>query len=494
MTSEAPQSTFLKIKKTFEAKVRRGLKKSVYETGAAPLIVGFSGGADSTALLLSLKSILPKSQHLCAVHIEHGLRGGLSKKDAEHTEHVCLRYDIDFRCEHIHVSRIAQMGLEGAARESRRSAFLAIAKEIGADTIALAHNRDDQAETVLMRLFEGAGVRGITGMKWRTPLSSKGEDGLHIIRPLLDLSRTEILAYLEAQDISWVEDETNEDENRLRNRIRKKIIPVIQDYIGDTAISGIAKSAEISAPLISLLDEMIKDLDAKFIHENDGKLIVFPLREVKELTQSLRVGLWSSVFNRLRDELLSHGRRHALRRWTRDLDRLAMGNKPSGVLSLPGGLVAKREYDRLFFGHFHCDSKRLEEKKLRVPGKTVHHSLGLAIEASCDFTHRPNGAWEACLDVEKLGVNACIRTRRDGDRFHPMGRTKAKKLKEYFIEKKIPRSLRNKIPLLAVGDRVAWIIGHQVSAEYMLHDKEKRGVTLKAFSEKDSAKPLSSLD
>ena len=121
--------------------------------------------------------------------------------------------------------------LKGAARESRRSAFLTIAKEMDADTLALAHNRDDQAETVLMRLFEGAGVRGISGMKWRTPLSFKGEGRLCIIRPMLNVSRAEILEYLEVQGVSWVEDETNEDENRLRNRIRKNIIPAIQGHI-----------------------------------------------------------------------------------------------------------------------------------------------------------------------------------------------------------------------------------------------------------------------
>ena len=493
MASDTSQTSSLKIKRTFEAGVRKGLKKSAYVAKSAPLMVGFSGGADSTALLLAVKSILPESQLLCAVHIEHGLRGDLSKKDAEHAAQVCLQHDIVFRCEQVHVSRIAQLGLEGAARESRRSAFLAIAKETGADTIALAHNRDDQAETVLMRLFEGAGVRGIAGMKWRTPLSSKGEDGFHIIRPLLDLSRAEILEYLEMQGVSWIEDETNTDENRLRNRIRKNIIPVIQENIGDAAIRGIAKSAEISAPLVSLVDEMSRDLILKFIREDNGELVVSPLVAVKELAPSLRAEVWRTALAMLRDEPPAQAGRRALRKWIEGLDRLAMGDKPSGVLSLPGDFEARKEYDRLIFGSPLIDSKLLEEKKLRVPGKTVHHSLGLAIEASCDFAHRPNGAWEVCLDEEKLGVNACIRTRRDGDRFHPLGRTKAKKLKDYLIKRKIPKSLRNRIPLLAVGDKVAWIIGHQVSAEFVLDGDEKRGVALKALLESEDSKLFSSL-
>ena len=493
MTPDASHQIFLKTKKKFEAKVRKGLKKSAYQVGTAPLLVGFSGGADSTALLLSLKSLLPESQPMCAVHVEHGLRGDLSEKDAEHTEHVCHRYGIDYRYERIQVSRIPQLGLEGAARESRRAVFLAIAQELGAGILALAHNMDDQAETVLMRLFEGAGVRGISGMKWRVPISSNRKDGLHIIRPLLDVSRTEILEYLEAQDISWVEDETNVDESRLRNRIRKRIIPIIREHAGDAAISGIAKSAEISAPLVSLLDEMSRELIAKYIRVENGKLVVSPLGEVKVLVQTLRAEVWSTVLAMLIDESPTRAGRRPLRNWIEDLDNLALAENPSSVLSLPNGLEARREYDRLICGAPDFDSKLLEEKRLRIPGKTVHHSLGLKIEASYDLSNHPEGAWEARFDVETLGGNACIRTRRDGDRFHPLGRKKAKKLKDYFIEQKIPKSLRNRIPLLAVGDKVAWIIGQKVSAEFLLDGNEKRGIVLKAMLENQDSNLLSSL-
>lgn len=493
MSSDAPQSTPLKIKKTFEAKVRRGLKKSLFRVDAAPLIVGFSGGADSTALLLSLKSILPESQRLCAIHIDHGLRGARSKKDAEHAEQLCLRHNIDFHCEHVHVSRIAQLGLEGAARESRRSAFLAIAEKLGAETLALAHNRDDQVETVLMRLFEGAGVRGIAGIKWRTPFSSNGGDGLCIIRPLLDVPRSEILEYLETRGISWVEDETNADEKRLRNRIRKKIVPAIREHMGESAIRGIARSGEISAPFISYMDEVSKDLISKFMHEVNGKRIVYPLPGVKELPQALRAELWRSALELLSVESPIHARRHALGKWIEDLDRLVMGENPSGVMSLSNGLEARREYDRLIFGFSQIDSKLPEEKKLRVPGKTVHSSLCLEIDASYNVVHDPKGAWTVCLDMEKLGENACIRTRRDGDRFHPIGRQKAKKLKDYFIEQKIPKPLRDRMPLLAVGNKVAWIVGHQVSAEFVFDGNQKKGIILKAMLENDDRKLLSSL-
>ena len=474
--------------------MRKGLERCGYKAGPAPLLVGFSGGADSTALLLSLESLLPEPRSLCAVHVEHGLRGEASEKDAEHAGSLCRRRRIPFRCERVRVSRTARRGLEAAAREARRSAFRDVAEEMGANTLALAHNKDDQAETVLMRLFEGAGVRGVSGIRRRTPLSSKRQEALCVIRPLLDASRAEILAYLEARGVSWIEDETNEDENLLRNRIRRKIMPAIRESLGDAAVSGIARSAEISTPLASLVDEMTADAGAGFVCEDDGELAVFPLRKMKKLPRAIRAGVWRATIERLEDGRPARSRRRPLGRWIESLDALATGENPSGALSLPGGLEARREYDRLVFGRRWLDSTLLEEQALRIPGKTLHRSLGLEVNASLDAARHSRGLWEARLDAKKLGANARVRTRRDGDRFHPLGRKKERKLKDYFIEQKIPKPLRNRIPLLAVEERVAWIIGHRVSAEFASGGNAERGVALKALLRNEAAKPARPLN
>ncbi len=492
MTSDIARAASSRITRAFESGVRKGLEKCGYEAGPAPLLIGFSGGADSTALLLSLKSLLAESRPLRAVHVEHGLRGAASRKDAERAGELCRRIRVPFRCERVRVPRAPRRGLEAAAREARRAAFLAVARETGADVLALAHNRDDQAETVLMRLFEGAGARGVSGIRWRTPLSSKEDDAPCVIRPLLDAPRAEILEYLEARGVSWVEDETNEDESRLRNRLRGKILPAIREHLGEAAVGGIARSAEISAPLASFVDEMTADAAGRFIRENDGELAVFPLGEVGRLPRALRAGVWRAAIEGL--EGGSRGRRRALRKWIEALDALATGENPSGALSLPDGLGARREYDRLIFGPLPSDSELPEERALRIPGKTLHRSLGVEIEAFPGFAHSCEGLWEARLDAEKLGANACVRTRRGGDRFHPPGRRKERKLKDYLIERKTPKRLRNRIPLLAVENRVAWIIGHGVSAEFGSEGGAGgRGVVLKARSEGGGKPPDSAI-
>ncbi len=446
--------------------MRKGLAKSAYAPTSAPLLVGFSGGADSTALLLALESLLPDARMLCAVHVEHGLRGDASKRDAEHAEEVCRRYGVDFHCARVRVSQAARWGIEAAARESRRAAFLSVAREKGADTLALAHHRDDQAETVLMRLFEGAGAGGVAGMRWRTPLSSKesGEGRLHVIRPLLGVSRAEIVEYLDARGASWVEDETNEDESRLRNRIRRHVVPAIREHLGDAALEGITRSAEIVAALACFLDEESADAGAAFIREEEDGLVVSPLSGLRARAQVVRAGVWRVVLERLLED--APPRRRALGRWIEALDGLANGKNPSGVLHLPGGCEARREYDKMLFGPALAGVRTCEEQELRVPGKTLHRALGVEVEATLGGAGGAEGAWEACLDAEKVGGGARVRARRAGDRFRPPGRRGERKLKDYLIERKIPKALRDRIPLLAVGEKVAWILGEGVSAEF----------------------------
>lgn len=492
MTSDIARASSSRTAKAFEAKVRKGLEKCGYEASPAPLLIGFSGGADSTALLLSLESLLAESRPLRAVHVEHGLRGASSRRDAERAGALCRRLRVRFRCERVRVPQAGGRGLEAAAREARRAAFLAVARETGADALALAHNRDDQAETVLMRLFEGAGARGVSGIRWRTPLSSKEEDAPCVIRPLLDAPRAEILEYLEARGVSWVEDETNADESRLRNRLRGKIMPAIREHLGEAAVAGIARSAEISAPLASLVDEMAADAAERFIHGSGGELSVFPLAKARKLPRALRAGVWRAALGRMEIGASVRVRRRALRKWIESLDALATGENPSGALSLPDGLGARREYDRLIFGPLPSDSELPEERPLRIPGKTLHRSLGVEIEAFPGFARPCEGLWEARLDADKLGAGACVRTRRDGDRFHPPGRKKERKLKDYLIARKMPKRLRNRIPLLAVENRVAWIIGHGVSAEFGSAGSAGRGVVLKARLE-GGGKPPDSL-
>lgn len=477
-----PPSWKTRTKKAFESRVRAGLRGASHEATPAPLLVGFSGGADSTALLLSVQAVLRESQPLRAVHVEHGLRGRASERDARHAESVCREFGVDFCCKRVRVPQQARWGLEGAARESRRAAFLEVARETGACALALAHTRDDQAETVLMRLFEGAGARGMAGMGRRTPLASQEGGGLRIIRPLLDLSRAEILEYLEARGVSWVEDETNRDETRLRNRIRRSVIPAIREHLGYAAVRGIAKSAEISAPLASLVDAMAADAGARLIQETDGEVVVSPLREVENLNRAVRAGVWRAALEALGCASPARPRRRALRRWIEGLDRLAKGRgNPSGTLSLPDGMEARREYDRLLLGRARVDARWTEERRLRIPGRTAHRALGLAIEASRGGAHRPElSLWEARLDPEKLGADARIRTRRDGDRFHPPGREKERKLKDYLMEQKIPKPMRHRLPLLAVREKVAWIIGHRVSAEFACGPQARGGVVLQA--------------
>ena len=247
MPGDNPAKRSSETVRRFEAKVRKGCRRCGLEEWRGPILVGFSGGADSTALLISLKSIFsgrgrwPSS--LIAVHVHHGIRPGSADRDAAHAQSFCAARDIPFRLVPVSVDEGGR-GIEEAARNARRAAFLKAAGEEGARAVALAHTLDDQAETVLMRLFEGAGPKGLAGIRPSAPLEGGGADpplgadpprgadpplgaepgasegqGVTVVRPFLEISKDELLAYLGARGAEWVEDETNADES-LRPHLR----------------------------------------------------------------------------------------------------------------------------------------------------------------------------------------------------------------------------------------------------------------------------------
>ena len=442
----------------FEAKAGEGARACGLDKESAPLLVGFSGGADSTALLLWLAA--SSSRPLIAVHVQHGLRGARAERDARHAARLCRGRGIPFRLVRVRVARRSARGLEAAAREARRKALLAAAKKAGARAVALAHTLDDQAETVLMRLFEGSGPAGLAGMRPSSPL--KEGEGVSILRPLLRVRREEARAYLRALKVKWVEDETNRDEGRLRNRLRRRLWPLIERALGPSAAEGAARSAELLGAAREALDASVKQARA-------------------ELLQALRAGLWRAALEGARGGVPSKGR-SPLGRHLEALDRLALEGGPSAGLDLPGGLQARRGYDSLAIGpRAEAAPAARPEVPLKTPGKTVHPELGIVLQALARRSPvRAGDRLATLLDADRLGEGAVLRARREGDRFHPAGAPGGRKLKEYFIDRKVPREERDRVPLLAVGGEVAWVVGHQASEKFKARPDSKRLISLRA--------------
>ncbi|MBT3350295.1 MAG: tRNA lysidine(34) synthetase TilS [Nitrospinaceae bacterium] len=473
----APERQSFEIIRNFEAKVRKGCIHCGMESVKGPLLVGFSGGADSTALLLSLYSIMADSgkwpDSLTAVHIEHGIRPGASECDARQAKKLCLSRGIPFVHISVNVDENGAHGLEDAARRARRGAFLEAAKDKGARAIALAHTQDDQAETVLMRLFEGAGPKGISGILPRAPLvleprasNEQSGKGVVILRPLLDITRAEVEAYLETQGVLWVEDDSNADESRLRNLIRRKIVPIIRDNMGEGVVGRISGSASHVRETTEALAAAVKDAKEVFFSEKGGTLCISPLTGLILLPTAVRADLWADALERV---FPVRNRRWALKKIIESLEHLALTAGPSASIDLADGMKAWRRYDDIYIGlNMLQEPPSVDVVSFAMSGLTRHLGLGCEIEAIIyeEDSLPSGGPLMAFLDPDLLSGEVVLRNRRPGDRFHPLGSSGEKKLKDFFIDRKVPRPERDDVPVLAAGNEIIWVVGHLVSEKY----------------------------
>lgn len=475
----------------FEEKIRKRCLACRLDAWGVPLLAGFSGGGDSTALLLSLTEIFRKDHPesplpYLAVHVHHGLRGASGDRDAAHAEAFCRERDIPFRCVRVEVDAAGGSGLEAAARKVRREIWAEVAGEMGARAILLAHTRDDQAETVLMRLFEGSGLRGLSGMQAIVPLSeSYPAEGaaLTILRPMLSISRQEIRGYLAAQGAEWVEDETNADEGRLRNLLRNRVIPSLEDALGMDVRERIAASAHHLGQAAGFLEATAGAASEKYLFETSDALTIRPLSEVRAMPQALRAALWQIALGRVLSGEAG-GKRRPLERLLEGIDRLVLEGGPSASMDLPGGAVARRVYDELVFGALpHSEFFSGEEIPLACPGRTYHAGLGMSVEAKVFSGSSAGGCLgeppaAVLLDADRLPAPWVVRNRREGDRFRPEGAQKPRKLKEYFIGKKIPRAERDAVPLVVAGGEVAWVVGHDISESFRCREETQNYLRL----------------
>jgi len=415
------------------------------------VLVAVSGGVDSMVLLLILRS-LPLELKLHVFHLNHGLRPE-AEEEARLVAGVCKNWALPCLVERVELPKSAKGGsVQSRARRVRYRLLAKAAREAGADKIALGHQANDQVETVLMRFLTGAGPEGLSGIP---PVRGR------YIRPLLEVGREEILAYAREKNLVWAEDASNRKTIYLRNRIRHRLIPyLLREYQ-----PRLEERLQETAFVLREWTEFMADAVAKTLEEwqvDPGKeCFAVPV----ERWLSLPVGLRRAVFRRLFFCAARAGARPEFKHSEAVLHLLAGENGKRIIL--PGEVECKKENNLLFIG------PRQEKKKtaafryrLTIPGRTVlPGERGLVETAWVPRSAVPED-WqriscrEVFLDREKIVSLLYLRTRRPGDRFHPLGLDGSKKLKDFFIDGKIPRPQRDEILLLVDGkDRILWVAG-----------------------------------
>lgn len=381
------------------------------------ICVALSGGVDSV-VLLHLFSSLP---NLSAVHVEHGIRGEASISDLHFCERLCKEWNIPLRVERRDVPALREgEGIEEAARRVRYEIFRSILKRGEADFIATAHHRDDVAETILFRLARGTSLSGM-----RTIVEGGG-----ILRPLLSVSREEILRYAERFSLPFVSDSTNFDERFLRNYIRRTVLPAFEK------IHPNAKAHLLSFAEVCKRDDLfLFDLAKKEVRIEDGE---------KSFSAHLPLPLFDRAALFCMD-----AEKDFTANSVREIEKLI--SLPSGKkICLKKGQMACREYDRIVF---YYPSEKLKEAPFQ------------------EEALKKSGTLRADLDCFPKGC--VVRGRREGDFFIPCG-GKRKSLKKFFTDRKISARRQEKIPLVANGSEILAIFGVEISDKVKLTAKTVR--------------------
>ncbi|MCM0083429.1 tRNA lysidine(34) synthetase TilS [Geomonas sp. Red32] len=416
------------------------------------VIVAVSGGADSVALLDILVHLEIEGLTLVVAHLNHSLRGAASDGDEEFVASLASRYQLPFVTRRVDVAALARDGrlsLEDAGRAARYAFFELTANERNADAIALAHHRDDQAETVLIRLLRGSGGAGLSAM---SPVRGK------LRRPLLKVSRKELENYLKLRGLTWRTDESNADTAILRNSIRHQLIPQLERY-NPKVSERLAATAEILSGDEELLEQVAAAAFARLV-ECSPAAVRLPLGLLLREPRGLRLRLYRLALHELRGDLRRISFAHL-----EAVDHLASGERPSARLKLPGDCVVSRGYDSLSFsGQWRAPAGNWQ---LVVSGEGRHTlpvDSALVVERiPCPEKLDSGSRLVAFIDPEAAPFPWTVRNFRPGDRFTPLGMTGEQKVKDLFINEKIPLGERSRVPLIESAGRIIWVAGIRVS-------------------------------
>lgn len=451
------------------------------------IIAGLSGGADSVCLLLVLKDLQATIDfELTAVHVEHGIRGGESLRDAAFAEKFCREQQIPFLMFSVDAPKKAgesHQTLEEAARELRYDCFNQACRSCGGNKIAVAHHGDDCAETMLFHLSRGTGIRGLCGI---SPVRdgavepAAGEISYPVIRPLLGVVRGEIEQFLMERGQTYCTDSTNDDTSLTRNRIRSKILPELSD-INPQTVQHMVRTAGYLEEICDFLDTAAWEAGKEWVICSYERERIQEIRISAEGFTGLHPVLQKNLIHRLLGEIA--GSRRDITALHIDAVCSLFKTGVGKSLSLPYGILAKKEYDVVAL--LRQENMRglreknvIEEKTLPIPGETVWndclHIRTEIFQYDGKIEKIPQKTYTKWFDYDKIKNTVQLRTRRPGDFFQVDESGGHKKLKNFLIDAKVPQEQRNKIPLLAEGSHILWAVGYRISEAYKVTQKTKR--------------------
>jgi tRNA(Ile)-lysidine synthase len=483
------------------------------------IAVAVSGGGDSVALLRILVKIRSElGVALAVAHFDHALRGAESDRDARFVEELARTSHLELFAERADLAAEAKLNgwnLEDAARRLRYAFFQGLVACGKASRVAVAHTADDQAETVLAHIMRGTGPTGLAGIYPATET---------VVRPLLRTRRRDLRSYLEEIQQTWCEDSTNQDEKRLRSRIRAQLLPKVELDFSPRIVEHLSELARLSREDVQFWDALVEERCRTLVRTErigEGENLVLsvrdlldPFRESPELAtatgrrRASHAQPWLALTERIVRRLyqdLKGDRRQLTSRHVDQVIRLARNSISGRAVVLPGGIRVERRFEHLVLSAGTDPSAGAKETKSQpnayqycvdletidqsCPSSTAGTRLAVVDvpEIGVRFrlkridwakTQRDTKGENPVLDANSLSAPLILRSWRPGDAYTPHGRSQPKKLKQMFVAARIPSEARLRWPVLESAGRVVWARGMPAADAFCASDRTLVGVVI----------------
>lgn len=485
--------------------------------------VGVSGGADSVSLLLLLEDLRDDlGVVLKVVHLNHGLRGKESEADEAFVAELACAHSVEFLCAREDVSTNARAegwNLEDAGRRIRRKFFSKLVNQGKVDRVAVAHTADDQAETVLAHILRGSGPAGLAGIYPVAP---------PIVRPLLGIRRSELRAYLQQRNQPWREDRTNRDLTRQRARVRHELLPLLASHFSEHVVSHLRDLADVlraeEAVWSLWTEERLRSL-----FKESGEGFSVPARDLsfpaaglswlppgearrepgtenhtpREANRALARRLVRRVLTQMAEGRGEFGLRHV-----DGVLRFAKSAAGGHELHLPGGIVVIRNFEDLLFRHRSAGKENSRGKaalafagayayELELPtegvGSVSIPEIGLCVRLKLiDWPRAPRDTMNKgfAVDARRLQKPLILRNWRPGDALRPPGRSRPRKLKEFFRSARVPARERPSWPVLTSAGELVWARGFPPAEEFSAGPATQKALVIEAESMESPANGL----
>lgn len=440
------------------------------------VVVGVSGGPDSVALLHALNYLRGELEiSLHVAHLNHMLRGTDADADAEFVSGLAGYYGLPVTLERFDVSayrKATRLSSQVAAREARYRFFQEVVVRTGAKRVALAHQADDQAETILMNFLRGTGLAGLKGI---LPV----RDDLYI-RPFLGVRRREIEAFCLAEGLSYRQDLSNLKLVYRRNKIRLHLLPLLEKEYNPGLVASLVRLGSIFRAEEEYLEAQANSVFQTALQETADSRVSLLLPAL----QDQPVALQRRVL-RMGWQTLTGGRRNLSFRHVEAVLELVESGSAGAYVTLPGGMRAGRTYNSI---DFFLNDKILTvppyDYPLAIPGDTYIPELNKTIQAvvlTKDGAGDPKmlSPGEALLNYDQATTPLFVRRRRPGDVFRPFGLGGEVKLKDFLIKQKVPRAERDRIPIVCTAENIIWVAGIRLAENWKVTEETARVLYLK---------------